>query len=99
MYSTPRQFLEDRQEMGLTQEQMAFLLRSPVSDVQGWEDGIIPIPGPVYIAVFLLRHCCDLFPHEDGTCGYNNRYLRIAEEHGYKVPPGHDGPLPPEYRT
>lgn len=99
MRMTPKNFKECRLEMGLTQEQMAFLLQSPVSDVQGWESGSIPITGPVERAIFLYKNCCDIHTYPDGAVICSHRYLRIAEEHGYKVPPGHNGPLPPEYRS
>ncbi|WP_374307777.1 helix-turn-helix domain-containing protein [Dongia sp.] len=93
---TPEQLKMARQEMGLTQQQMAFILKSDVSDVQGWESGACQVPGPVHVAIFLLEHCCDINPQADGSVSYSNRYLKIAERLGYKVPPGHDGPLPPQ---
>ena len=91
---TPEQFKTARQDMGLTQEQMAFILRSDISEIQGWESGTSRISGPVQLAIFLLEHCCDINPQPDGSVSYSNRYLKIAERHGYKVPLGHDGPLP-----
>jgi hypothetical protein len=97
MHMTPGSFKQSRLEMGLSHEQMAFLLKSPVSDVEGWESGTIPITGPVERAIFLYKHCCDIHSESDGSVSYSNRYLKIAEKYGYKVPAGHEGPLPPQY--
>jgi transcriptional regulator with XRE-family HTH domain len=93
---TSEEFKTAREEMGLTHQQMAFILKSDIRAVQKWESGARPVPGPVHVAVFLLMHCCDINPQPDGYVSYSNRYLRIAESHGYKMPPGHDGPLPPQ---
>lgn len=93
---TPEQFKFARQDMGLTHEQLAFILRSDIGEIHRWESGACRIPGPVEIAIFLFEHCCDINVHPDGSVSYSNRYLKIAERHGYKVPPGHDGPLPPQ---
>ena len=93
---TPEQFRTARQEMGLTQQQMAFVLRSDVGAVQEWESGAQQISGPVQMAVFLLKHCSDVKPQPDGSVVFSNRYLTIAEQYGYKVPPCYEGPLPPQ---
>jgi DNA-binding transcriptional regulator YiaG len=51
---TGEQFRKARSKLGLTQRQMATVLRTDIRQVQRWESGDTKITGPTSLAVELL---------------------------------------------
>lgn len=54
----PKSFIEARRVLGLTQEQMARVMRTSTRQIQRWERGETKATGPTMLAVELLLEIC-----------------------------------------
>lgn len=71
----PELFRFYRSGLGLTQKQMAGVLRVSLRTIQRWESGQQPISGPADLAVRLLDHCCEII-HTGDDFSISNKFLR-----------------------